>query len=127
MKIWGKRVGFGVILWAVCYVIAIPLLPVNAYDPQIFRSLMFALSSITASVIAVVYFSGVHEKFLREAVLLGLTWVVVNWVLDVVALLPFTHQTIPQYFMQLGIEYIGMIAPIIAIGFLLQKKTATTS
>lgn len=118
-----KRLGLGTILWAVCYAAAIPLLPINAQDPMIFRSLMFVIGAVVSSVLIVYYFLGVQKDYLRESVLLGVTWLAVNWFLDIVALIPFTQQSIPQYFMQLGVEYIGMLAPILAIGYLLHKKT----
>ena len=31
----------------------------------------------------------------------------VNWLLDFVALLPFTKQTVPRYFMEIGLRYIA--------------------
>lgn len=117
-----KRIGYGVILWAVPYGASIPLLSVMESAPMTFKALMVFIASIVGAVLAVYYFLSVEKNYLREAVVLACTWLVVNWVLDVVALLPFSHQTLPQYFMEIGIEYIGMMALIIGIGYLLEKK-----
>lgn len=117
-----KRIGYGIILWTVSYGASIPLLPVMESAPMTFKALMVFIGSIVGAVLAVYYFLSVENNYLREAIVLTCTWLAVNWVLDVVALLPFSHQTFSQYFMEIGIEYIGMMAPIIGIGYLLEKK-----
>lgn len=117
-----KRIGYGVILWAVPYGASIPLLPVMESSPMTFKALMVFIGSIVGAVLAVYYFLSVEENYLRESVVLACTWLVVNWALDFVALLPFSHQTLPQYFMEIGIEYIGFMAFVIGIGYLLEKK-----
>ena len=47
---------------------------------------------------------------------------IVNWILDYVALLPFTKMSLARYFMEIGVEYIGMVVLTVAIGYVLQKK-----
>lgn len=118
-----KRIGFGVILWVIPYAAAVPLLPVMQTHPLFFKTLMITIASITAAVLAVIYFSKTEKAFLKEAAFLAVAWVLVNWGLDFVALLPFSHQTLSQYFMDIGLEYVAMMAPIIAIGYLLDLKT----
>ena len=125
MKEWAKRIGFGIILWAVTYAASIPLLPLSQSDPQAFKSLVIAVSTILSSIITVIYFRSIASKYFREAILVAITWVIVNWALDFVALLPFTHQTLPQYFLEIGLAYIGFMAPILAVGYLLDRKNNT--
>lgn len=122
MKLILKRIGYGVILWAVPYGASIPLLPIMESAPMTFKALMVFIGSITGAVLAVYYFLSVEKNYLREAVVLACIWLGVNWALDFVALLPFSHQTLPQYFMEIGIEYIGFMALVIGIGYLLEKK-----
>jgi len=60
-------------------------------------------------------------------VLLATTWAVLNWAFDLVALLPFTHQTLPQYFLEIGIEYLASCAYVIAVGVLLKAKATESA
>jgi len=46
----------------------------------------------------------------------------VNWLLDFVALLPFTKQSVPRYFMEIGLRYIAMVAPTVSLGYVLGRK-----
>ncbi len=121
-----KRVGFGIVLWAIPFSASIPLLSLNESDPLAFKALMVLIGTTTGSVLAAYYFLTVERDYVQEGILLGGTWIGVNWLLDIVALLPFTHQTIAQYFAQIGIEYIGMLAPTVAIGYVLQRKVVNT-
>ena len=118
-----RRVGFGVILWGVPYVAAIPMLALNKSDPLTFKAMEVSIASLTMAVLLIAYFSKVSGRYLREAVLLAVTLVVVNWLLDFVGLLPFTHQTLPQYFSQIGIEYAASGLLVVAFGYVLEKKT----
>lgn len=122
MKTWGIRIGLGIVLWAVLFAASIPLLGLNTSDPLAFKAIMACLGSLIGGIAAAVYFLSVHEHYLREAIITAITWMVVNWLLDYVALLPFTHETVPQYFMHIGVEYIGMFGSLVAIGYLLQRK-----
>lgn len=122
MQAWLKRIGLGVILWAIPYGAAIPMLGLAHDKPLQFKAFEVSIACVTAAVLIVVYFKGVEKRFLREAVLAAATWAVVNWGLDLVALLPFTHQSLQQYFLEIGIEYLASGALVIATGAVLAHK-----
>ncbi|MBI3622238.1 MAG: hypothetical protein HY208_08650 [Nitrospirae bacterium] len=117
-----KKIGYGVILWAIPYVTAIPLLPLMRSDLLFFKAIMVVEGLIVGAILAVLYFLKVQKDFLREGIVLGTTWMVVNWMLDYVALLPFTKMSLARYFMEIGVEYIGMTILTVAIGYVLQTK-----
>lgn len=122
MQQWVRRIGSGVILWAVPYGAAIAMLGYHEHHPFGFKAAEVSIATVTMAVLVVWHFRGVTRDFVREAVLLAATWAVLNWAFDLVALLPFTHQTLPQYFLEIGIEYLASCAYVIAIGVLLQAK-----
>lgn len=117
-----KRLGLGTVLWVIPFAASIPLLPLMQSDVLAFKAIMVLIGSIVGPALAVYYFLDVKKEYLRESIVLAVTWLLVNWFLDIVILLQFTHQTLAQYFSQIGVEYIGMTAPIIAIGYLLERK-----
>jgi len=117
-----RRLGFGIVLWAVPYAAAMPMLPILHSAPLVFKALEVSISVLTMSVLVVLYFRKIDRGFLRESILVAATWMIVNWALDMVALLPFTHQSLPRYFMEIGIEYLASGAFVIATGYLLGFK-----
>ncbi len=123
MRTWFRRIGYGVLLWAIPYAISIPLLPLQASDVAAFKGIMAFVGSVTAAILAVLYFKHIKNEYIRESIYVAAVWVILNWLLDFATVLPFTHQTLTQYFLQIGIEYVGGGAFILAIGYLLEKKS----
>jgi hypothetical protein len=117
-----KRVGYGAVIWLIPYVSAIALLPLMQTDYAFFKTIMIVVGSLVGALLTALYFKDVEKNFLREGLLLAVTWLAVNWVLDFAALLPFTKQTVPRYFMEIGFSYTAMVWPTVVIGWLLSRK-----
>jgi hypothetical protein len=69
---------------------------------------------IGADRLLLVYFRGVHARFVREGALLGGVWLAINWGLDAAVLLPLSGMDAGTYMAQIGLRY--LIIPIIAVG-----------
>jgi len=117
-----RMIGYGVISWAIPYVTAVALLPLIHRDPAFFKTIMIVEGSMVGAILVVAYFQKVEGSFLREGIALGAVWVLVNWLLDYVALLPFTKMPLGRYFMEIGFEYLGIFAPTIAVGYVLATR-----
>jgi hypothetical protein len=122
-----KRIGFGVVLWAVPYVTAIPLLPLMQSDLIFFKTIMIVEGALLGGLLTAIYFLKVQTSYLREGILLAAIWVTLGWLLDFVALLPFTHQTVPRYFMEIGLRYLAIAAPTVTVGYVMQRQIRTRS
>ena len=117
-----KKIGYGLIVWVIPYVSAIPLLGLMETDPIFFKTIMILIGSIVGAICAVLYFNKVEKDFLKEGIILGVVWIIVNWLMDFAALLPLSKMPYGQYFMEIGLRYIGMLTPTVAIGYILSKK-----
>ncbi len=122
-----KKIGFGIILWAIPYATAIPLLGLNQSDQLFFKTIMIVEGSIVGAVLAAVYFVRVRRDFLREGLVLGAVWIVVNWILDYAGLIVLTGMPLGRYFAEIGLRYIAMAAPTVAIGYVLERRLAQAS
>lgn len=118
-----RRIGYGVILWAIPYVTAIPLLALRQTDPIFFKTIMVVEGALLGGILSAVYFQGVRDGFLREGVITSVVWMFVNWGLDLAALVPFTGHTVPRYFIEIGARYLAMVAPLVAIGYVLEQRS----
>jgi uncharacterized membrane protein YpjA len=122
-----KKIGYGLILWVIPYVTAIPLLPLMRSDLVFFKTIMVVESSIVGAVLAASYFQSVERNFLREGIVLAAVWIVMNWLLDFVGLLPFSDLSLGRYFIEIGLRYLAIAALAVAIGYVLQKKRSEGS
>ena len=117
-----KKLGYGLIVWVVPFISAIPLLGLMERDPIFFKTLMIVIGGATDAVCAVLYFNKVEKDYLKEGIVLGVVWIVLNWLLDFAFLLPLSKMPYGQYFAEIGLRYIVMPAMTVSIGYILSKK-----
>jgi hypothetical protein len=119
-----KKIGFGIILWAVPFLVSIPLVPLMQSDQTFFKTIMIVVGTVTGGVLAALYFVRVERDFLREGVLVAVIWIAVSWILDFAVLLPLAGYSPGRYFLEIGLRYLAMAAPPVAIGYVLQARAA---
>ena len=117
-----KRIGYGLILWVIPYVTAIPLLSLMKSDLIFFKTIMMLEGALVGAVLTVRYFLEVKGGFLREGFSLAAIWILVGWLMDFVALLPFAELTLSRYFLEIGLRYLAILAPTVAVGFVLERS-----
>jgi uncharacterized membrane protein YpjA len=117
-----KRLSFGVVVWAVPYVTAIPLMPLMKSDPVFFKTIMIVEGALVGALLSAAYFLRIEKAFLREGILLAAVWIATSWVLDYFALLPFSKMPLERYFIEVGARYLAIVAPTVTVGYVLEKR-----
>ncbi len=117
-----KGIGYGAILWMSPYVTAIPLLSLMKTDLLLFKTIMMLEGALVGAALMVWYFLDVKGEYLREGIRLAAVWMLVGWLLDFVALIPFAELTLPRYFIEIGLRYLAIAAPTVAVGFVLERR-----
>ncbi len=117
-----KGIGYGAILWMSPYVTAIPLLSLMKTDLLLFKTIMMLEGALVGAALMVWYFLDVKGEYLREGIRLAVVWVLVGWLSDFVALIPFAELTLPRYFIEIGLRYLAIAAPTVAVGFVLERR-----
>ena len=117
-----RKVGYGLVLWVIPYVTAIPLLPLMQRDLVYFKTIMIVEGTLVGGALTALYFLKVEKNYLREGIVLAAVWIVLNWLLDFIALLPFTKMPLDRYFIEIGARYLAMAAPTVVAGFLLERR-----
>ncbi len=120
-----KMIGFGVITWAVPFLSAFFFwTPSGAplFNIITLKTIMLLLSSFTATFFLCIYFRGVKSsQFLKEGFLIGCLWLLINWALDFLFLIPMTHISTSTYFFQIGLRDLVIPMTSIGMGYLLSK------
>ncbi|MFA4843525.1 MAG: hypothetical protein WC632_01075 [Candidatus Margulisiibacteriota bacterium] len=117
-----RKLGYGFIVWVVPFVSSIPLLGLMQTDVHFFKTIMIMVGSLTGAICVALYFKKVEKNYLSEGIWLGVVWLVLNWLLDFVCLLPLSKMPYLVYFQQIGLRYLVMPAMTIPVGYILQKK-----
>jgi hypothetical protein len=83
---------------------------------------MTAVGAIVGAFFTYLYFKKVDKDFWGEGIKLGLLWLVMNIILDLVILVPMGDMAIGDYFLQIGIAYLSIPAMTLLAGKLLESK-----
>ncbi len=111
---------FGLIVWAIPFVVAMFVFPLRASDRPFFESIMPVAVVVAAVICGVLYFRKVEAHFVREGILLGLIFLGVSLAID---LLMFSRgpmaMPLPDYVKDIGFTYLMIPAITLGMGYLL--------
>lgn len=125
-SIWGRRLIGGVLSWLVPFLAAVPFYSRNSelvVDLALFKSIMIVISSITAAILIIWFFKNVRVSYTHEAIITGLVWLAMNWVLDAIVLVGLLGMPAGDYLTQIGIRYLMIPAIVIAAGVVAEDAT----
>ncbi|WP_196260639.1 hypothetical protein [Pelagibacterium limicola] len=106
----------GVLSWLIPFAAAIPFFTATgelAIAQPLFKSIMVIVGGLSGVVLLVWMFRR-HRPDLVAALVIGLVWMVINLVLDMVVLVPMSGATIGDWYADIGLRY--WMLPIIAAG-----------
>ena len=106
---------YGIVTWLVPFLVSIPLMGPGGQSVLplgVFKSLMMIVGSAVGAWMLVRVF---HQALLFKytALMIGLFWLGINIVLDLLVLLPIAKMSIPDYFGEIALRY--LIIPIMAV------------
>jgi hypothetical protein len=87
-----------------------------------FKSIMVVVGTITAAILLVSYFKKIKAEYLKEGIIIGLSWFGLNILLDIIILIPMSKMPLPDYFMQIGLGYLAIPTMCIMVGAALANK-----
>lgn len=123
MKSIKKTLLYGFLVWLIPFIVAILLSSVRKHNRPLFESIMPVVITISAVPFLILYFSKLQAHFLKEAVLLGIIWLAISLILDLLLFMegpmkmPFA-----DYMMDIGLTYIMIPTISIGFGYLLEKR-----
>ena len=113
-----KMILFGLITWIVPFVTSFLFFNMETQQLSInelfFKSIMIVEGGLIGVFLFVHYFRKISDRFVKEGLIIGLCWFLINIVLDVVVLLPTSQMDFGTYFQQIGMRY--LLIPIISLG-----------
>ncbi|MCR9143875.1 MAG: hypothetical protein NXI24_16635 [bacterium] len=121
-RAWGRLLARGALLWAIPFLISIPFFN-RAGELQIdlfaFKSLMGISGSLAGVLLLLRYLGREFARrpaadFWRCGLFTGAIWLLINWGLDFLILLPLNGQSPEEYMLRIGFGYLSI--PIVATG-----------
>lgn len=124
MKKYLKIALFGFLTWVIPFVISFFFYSKEGQpviDIFLFKTIMIVVGSITGAILLVIYFKKLTDNYLKEGILVGIAWFLINIILDLLVLLPMSKMPLGMYFSAIGLRYLVIPVMSIAIGYVAEK------
>lgn len=125
-KLIAKNLFFGFLSWLIPFVVSFLFFTPGgelAVPSATFKSTIMVVGTISGCYLLFRYFKFVDSEFVRNGIIVGVSWLVINIVLDTLILIPIMKTTFADYFMSIGLGYISIPVIRITMGYLLERST----
>ena len=114
-----RAFAYGFLVWLLTLLVSMALFPLKRSWPVLFDSIMPVALALCAVIFANRYFQRCAASSVREGVLLGAIWLVMNWLLDwpLFSNGPMSMSMV-NYIADIGLTY--LMLPIITVGIAFQ-------
>ena len=96
-----RNILYGILAWLIPFVSAFFFYSKEGgliIDIFFFKTIMIVVGSIVGAFLLVSYFKRISANYLMEGIILGITWFIINVVLDMLILIPMSGMALPDYF-----------------------------
>lgn len=120
-----RNILYGFLAWLIPFVTAFFFYSKDGglvIDIFLFKSIMIVVGAISGAFLLISYFKKISNSYLREGIIVGLTWFSINILLDLLVLIPMSGMSVADYFTQIGLRYLVMPVMSIMVGAALANK-----
>ena len=124
-KLITKNILLGVLSWVIPFVVSLLFVKPGGefiVPYATFKSIIMVVGTMSGCYLFYRYFKYVENDFVKNGVIVGLSWFAINIILDTLVLIPMMNATFAEYFMSIGIGYFAIPTISLAMSFLLQRK-----
>lgn len=120
-----RNILYGFLAWLIPFVTSIFFYTregVLTIDVFLFKTIMIVVGSTSAAFLLISYFKKIVTSYLKEGIIVGLTWFGINILLDLLVLIPMSGMSVTDYFTQIGLRYLVIPVMSIMVGASLANK-----
>jgi hypothetical protein len=120
-----RNILYGFLAWLIPFIVSIFFYSKEAgltVDVFLFKSIMIVIGSITAAFLLISYFKNINTNYIKEGIIVGIVWFVINIILDLLVLIPMSGMSVGDYSIQIGLRYLVMPVMSIMVGKVLAEK-----
>jgi uncharacterized membrane protein YpjA len=122
-----KIILLGFLIWLIPFVVSFFIYPLKTSGNPLFESIMPLVLTIITVLMVCTYLKSIQKEFVKESILIGVTWFLINVIIDLIMFLPVSpmQMTLNDYMADIGITY--LIIPVITMGmgYLVKSQTET--
>ena len=115
---------FGFLVWLIPFVVSFFIFGLKTSLPTLFESIMPVVVVICTVVFSAVYLRKVKADFLKEGIVVGIVWLVICLVFDLLLFMEGPMKmSFADYMMDIGLVYLTIPTITVGFGWLLGKSS----
>ena len=121
-----KILFFGFLVWLILFIIGFLIFPLQQTQILLFKTIMVVAGALVGMAMLVLYYRKVESNFVSEGIWVGVIWLTVNIVLDLIVLVGIFQNPVSEYFIGIGLRYLNIPIMSIGVGLILNGKIANS-
>ena len=117
---------FGFLTWLIPFILGFLLYPLVQSNDQdliyLFKSIMIIVGTASGVWLYYLYFNKISEDFIKNGIITGLTWFLMNIILDLIFLVVLFQSPLLEWIFGIGLRYLNLFVIGIGIGIILKAK-----
>jgi hypothetical protein len=108
--------GYGFLMWLIPFIISVIIYPIKISLNPLFETIMPVIITLTVVLLTISYLNNIKTNFLREGMVIGVSWFLISIIVDLILFLPESpmHMSLANYLMDIGLNY--LIIPFVTVG-----------
>jgi hypothetical protein len=116
-----KIINYGLLVWLIPSLITVTLASFVAMN--IFEIVSAVAIAVTVIVFSYLFFKGITENFIKEGILIGISWLIISIVLDIILIvLGISQLSLTSYAMYVASLYIIIPAITAGLGLYMNQR-----
>jgi hypothetical protein len=116
-----KIISYGLLVWLIPSLITVTLASFVAMN--IFEIISAVAIAVTVIIFSYLYFKGITENFIKEGILIGISWLIISIVLDIILIvLGISQLSLTSYAMYVAPLYIIIPAITAGLGLYMNQR-----
>lgn len=113
---------FGFLVWLILFIIGFLIFPLHQTQILLFKTIMVVTGALVGMAMLVFYYRKIESNFVSEGIWIGVIWLTVNIVLDLIVLVGLFNNPVSEYFIGTGLRYLNIPVMSIGVGLILNGR-----
>lgn len=120
-----KIILYGFLVWLVPFIVSFFIYPLKTAGNPLFESIMPLVITLMVVTLSYQYLKTLKTDLIREGIIIGIVWFVINIAIDMVLFLPASpmHMSLTSYMGDIGVTYIMIPMITIGMGYMAVNKS----
>ncbi len=121
-----KIILYGFLVWLIPFAVSFVIFPLKSPIYPLFESILSIMIAVAAVLLSYFYFKGIESNYVMEGLLTGISWFIINIVIDLIIFIPASpmQMSFTDYIMGIGPKYLIIPAVTIGFGYLATNKSS---